>query len=121
MAAPVITTLLSPNPASGNQAADGNEGVLAVATSLSQGGTFKPKVDLSDVADGDIVELRGYDQANGASSLVQSWYVSFANAQSDPAPDLPITVATIGYKVTLKQTAGTDRTFQWSVLNLSGI
>jgi hypothetical protein len=120
MAGPIITTLLSPNPASGNQTADGSEDVLASATSLASSGIFLPQVDLSNMADGDIVEIRIYNQANSSSSLVQEVYVSFANAQSDVLPPLPALPATIGYKVTLKQTAGTDRTFQWSVLNLLG-
>jgi hypothetical protein len=120
MAGPVITTLLSPNPASGSQTADGIEDVLASATALSQGGTFLPQVDLSNMADGDQTEIRIYNQANSSSALVQEVYLSFANKQSDPLPPLPALPATIGYKLTLKQTSGTNRTYQWSVLNLNG-
>ncbi len=118
MAGPVITTLLSPNPASGNQTADGLEDTLASGTAVS--GTFMPRIDLSNMADGDIVEIRGYTKANGSGSEGQSWVVSFANKQTDVVPPLPATPTAEDYKVTLKQTAGTNRTYQWSVLNLNG-
>jgi hypothetical protein len=122
MPGPVITTLLSPNPASGNTTPSGlnTETTLASASNLSQGGTFMPQVDLSNMADGDILEVRIYNQANGSSSLVQQCYMSFANTAGDPLPPLPATLATVGWKLTISQTAGTARSYQWSVLNLNG-
>jgi hypothetical protein len=122
MAGPVITTLLSPNPASGNTtpSALNTETTLASATSLSQGGSFQPQVDLSNMADGDVTEIRVYNQANSSSSLVQQCYMAFANAQGDPFPPLPAIPAVIGWKLTVNQTAGTVRAYQWSVLNLYG-
>jgi hypothetical protein len=122
MSAPAITTLLSPNPASGNTTPAGlnTETTLASATSLSQGGTFLPQVDLSNMADGDVTEIRIYNQVNSGSSLVLQCYMAFGNAQGDPLPPLPAIPATIGWKVTVNQTAGTARAYQWSVLNLNG-
>ncbi|MGA8550321.1 MAG: hypothetical protein WB678_08795 [Stellaceae bacterium] len=122
MAGPAITTLLSPNPATGNISAltIGTETPLAAATSLSQGGTFLPQVDLSNMADGDVTEIRVYNQANSSSTLVEEICLSFANGQTDLMPPLPAVPATIGWKLTIKQTAGTARAYQWSVLNLNG-
>jgi hypothetical protein len=121
MSSPVITTLLSPNPASGSTTPTiGTETTLASATSLSQGGTFLPQIDLSNMADGDATEIRIYCQANASSSLVTQCYMAFANAQGDPLPPLPALPATIGWKVTINQTTGTARAYQWSVLNLYG-
>lgn len=121
MSSPIITTLLSPNPASGSTTpVVGTETTLASATSLSQGATFLPQIDLSSMADGDVAEIRIYGQANGSSSLVQQCYMAFANAQGDPLPPLPALPATIGWKVTINQTAGTARAYQWSILNLNG-
>ncbi len=122
MAGPVITTLLSPNPATGNTSAltIGTETTLASATSLSQGGTFLPQIDLSNMVDGDVIEIRVYNQANSSSSLVEEISLSFANAQIDLMPPLPAIPATIGWRLTIKQTVGTGRTYQWSVLNLNG-
>lgn len=121
MPGPVITTLMTPSPAAGNQTADGSEDVLAAASSLSQGGVFVPQIDLSNMQDGDVAEIRIYGQANSSSSLVQQVYLSFANKQSDPLPPLPATAAATAYKLTLKQTAGSNRAYQWSVLNLNGV
>ena len=123
MAGPAITTLLSPSPATGNTGAltIGTETILAAATSLSQAGTFLPQVDLSNMADGDVTEIRVYNQANSSSSLVEEISLSFANGQIELMPSLPAVPATIGWKLTIKQTAGTGRTYQWSVLNLNGI
>jgi hypothetical protein len=121
MAGPVITTLLSPNPASGSATPTlGAETTLASATALGQGGTFLPQVDLSNMADGDVTEIRIYNQANSLSLLVEEISLSFANGQTDLMPPLPATPATIGWKLTIKQTAGTARAYQWAVLNLNG-
>lgn len=122
MAAPVVTTLLTPNPADGTTSAltIGTETTLASATSLSQGGTFKPAIDVTNMADGDVVEIRGYTQATSGSSLVEDWFLSLGNGQTDLCPDLPETTSIYAYKLTIKQTAGTGRTFAWSVANMYG-
>lgn len=122
MAAPVTTTLLTPNPATGTTAAltIGTETTLASSTSLSQGGAFKPHIDLTNMADGDVVEIRGYNQATSGSVLVEDWVLSLANGQTDLCPPLPESTAVYAYKLTIKQTAGTGRTFAWSVTNMYG-
>ena len=89
MAGPVVTTLLSPNPAQGNQTADGSEDTLASSTSLGQGGTFQARINLSNMADGDILEIRYYDRANSSDTEGQALYISFANKQTDVLPPLP--------------------------------
>ena len=118
MAGPVITTLLSPNPASGNQTADGSEDTLASASAAS--GTFVLRVDTSNMADGDVTELRAYSKANASGSEVLCWYVSIANAQGEVLKYSPPIPTAEDIKFTLKQTAGTNRTYQWAVLNLNG-
>lgn len=121
MSSPVITGLLSPSPASGTTTPTvGTETALAFATSLSQGGTFQAQIDLSNMADGDVLEVRYYNQANGSSSLVQQAYMAFSNAQTDTCPPLPAVVAVNAFKVTINQTAGTARAYPWAVYNLYG-
>lgn len=121
MTAPIITTLLSPNPASGSTTpVVGTETTLASATSLSQGGSFQLQIDLSNMADGDVLEVRYYSQANSSSSLVQQAYMAFANTQGDPCPPLPAVPAVNAWKVTINQTTGTARAYQWAVYNLYG-
>lgn len=121
MSSPAITTLLSPNPASGSTTpVVGTETTLASSTSLSQGGSFEAQIDLSNMADGDVLEVRYYNQANSSSSLVQQAYMAFANAQADALPPLPAVPAVNAWKVTINQTAGTARAYQWAVYNLYG-
>ena len=119
MAGPIISLLLTPNPASGNITADGTEQTLASATAVS--GTFMPRVNLANMVDGDVVELRGYTKANGSDTEGLCWYLSFANKQSDVLPLLPTIATAEDIKITLKEipTAG-HHTYQWSVLNLNG-
>lgn len=118
MAGPVITTLLTPNPASGSQTADGLEDTLASATAAS--GTFLLKVDTANMADGDILELRAYTKARSTDTERQVAYISLANAQSDPLAFLGPIATDADIKFTLKQTAGTNRAYPWAVLNLNG-
>jgi hypothetical protein len=117
MAGPVITTLLSPNPASGTQTTDGSENSLASGTAS---GTYVLTLEANNMADGDTIEIRGYHKPGASSTKRQQFYLSLANAQSDPgfiSPPIP----TEGYvEFSIKRTAGTDRSYKWSVLNLNG-
>ena len=67
MAGPVVTTLLSPNPASGSLTADGNNNVLAGGYAS---GTYLPQVDLRNMAAGDVVEYRSWKRAYGSDGTV---------------------------------------------------
>jgi hypothetical protein len=119
MAGPVITTLLSPNPASGNLTADGTEQTLASSSSAS--GTFFPRVNLANMVDGDLVVITGYTKANGSDTEAQTWQISFVNKQTDIVPPLPVTITAEDYKITLKETpVSGHHTYYWSVLNLNG-
>ena len=60
MAGPATTTLLYPTPADGNLTADGNQHCIAGG---SASGTYLPKVNLTNMADGDITELAGFGRA----------------------------------------------------------
>ena len=119
MAGPVITTLLSPNPASGSATVVvGTEDTLASGTAS---GTYVLTLETINMADGDIVEVRGYDKPGGSSTSRLSFYYSLANAQSTPGHISP-PILTEGYVAfSIKQTSGTARTFNWSVLNLNGV
>lgn len=118
MTAPVITTLLSPNPASGNTTTDGTEQTLASAASAA--GIYQLLIDTTNMVDGDQIELRAYTKSNGSATEHQAYFASFANAQTDLVKmSLPIATAA-DIKFTVKRTAGTDRAYQWGVLNLCG-
>jgi hypothetical protein len=69
VAGPVITTLLSPTPASGSLTADGNSNAI---TGGSASGTFLPQVNLRNMAAGDVVEYRAWKRASGSDGTVTS-------------------------------------------------
>lgn len=115
---PVITTLLSPNPASGNTTTDGTEQTLASGTAAA--GTYQCLVDTTNMVDGDIIELRCYTKSNGSATEHQEFYASFGGAQGDAVKASPIIPTAADVKFTIKRTAGTDRAYQWGVNNLNG-
>ena len=67
MAGPATTTLLYPNPADGNLTADGSQNCIAGG---SASGTYLPKVNLTNMADGDITELAGFGRAYSGDGVV---------------------------------------------------
>jgi hypothetical protein len=69
MTGPVVTTLLYPNPASGNVTADGNSNAI---TGGSASGTYLPQVDLRNMAAGDVAECRCWKRAFGSDGPVTS-------------------------------------------------
>ncbi|HYD07796.1 MAG TPA: hypothetical protein VEC60_18820 [Reyranella sp.] len=116
MAGPVITTLLATNPASGNVTTDGTEQELTAGAAVS--GTFMLRLDTSNMADGDQIELRLYTKAG--STRRQAACYSLSNAQQDPVHLGPILPTAEDYRATIKRVAGTDRSYAWSILNLNG-
>ena len=102
--------------ASGTQAATvGTEHTLATSTT---GKTYVLVVDTGAMAAGDILELRIYTIVLAAGTERLAYIVVYAHAQSDPQKySIPVP-ANISFKATLKQTAGTGRSYPWSVLSL---
>lgn len=103
--------------ASGTQAATvGTEITLQTDTTV---GTYYYEVDLSAMAAGDIVELRIYTMTLAAGTLRQVWKSSFGPGlpvcQIAAAPSQP---SNQSIRVTLKQTAGTARSFPWKLLRI---
>lgn len=96
--------------ASGNQTADGLEDTLTSGTSA---GTYVLAVNCANMADGDTLELRIYGKANASDTEALIYFASFSNLQSSPLKlSIPV-AAPSDYKATLKQTAGSNRTYQW--------
>lgn len=84
----------------------------------SGGKTFVLVVDLANLANGDVVELRLYCKSRAADTLRVAYLATFAHAQGAPiAVSIPLP-AYHDFKATLKQTAGTGRAFPWDVLTL---
>ncbi|WP_433329973.1 hypothetical protein [Spirillospora sp. CA-294931] len=101
---------------SGTQTATINtEHELAVDTSNK---TYVLAVDTAALAAGDLLELRLYTKilAGGAERL--AYVASYQHAQGQPAVYSVPVPANVHLRATLKQVAGTARSFPWSLLAL---
>jgi hypothetical protein len=102
---------------SGTQAATvGTEHTLATDTTVA---TFYYEVDLTNMALGDIVELRIYTMTLAAGTLHVAWKSTYGPsppvAAIAPSPSQP---SDQSIRATLKQTAGTSRNFPWKLLRI---
>jgi hypothetical protein len=76
--------------------------------------TYAYELDTVNLANGDLIELRGYDMVDG-TNYRQMWKGTYQNIQINNAkPCQPMAVTTQA-KFTVKQLAGTGRAFPWSV------
>ena len=82
-------------------------------------GTYQLKVNLTNLANGDTVELRVYDKVRSGDAYTVVFLGTYANAQGTDGAEVvsPPLGSPNGAKFTLKQTAGTGRVFNWSVIN----
>lgn len=101
---------------SGTQTATvGTEHSLASPTTAK---TRQLVVDLTNLANGDAVELR-IKRKVLSTGTVRTWQMaSFAHAQSSPVVLSIPCPSPHGAEFTLKQTTGTGRSFDWSVETL---
>ena len=78
---------------------------------------FSGYVDLSNMKSGDRVELRVYVLVKTAAggAYVQYYASKYTGTQTYPLVYIPLYLSDIGWKLTLKQTSGTGKTFDWSV------
>lgn len=101
---------------SGAQAATvTTEHTLATVTDAR---VLQASVDITDLVNGatpDILEMRLYSKARTGDTerLVKVW--SFIGAQSELLWFSPPLISPHYYKLTLKQTQGTSRTFEWAI------
>lgn len=81
-------------------------------------GIYQLVVDLSNMVNGDEVELRVKHKVLSGSSAALEEYAIYVNAQDiDVVRSVPI--PSVDYiEFTLKQTVGTGRNFDWAVLKL---
>ena len=102
---------------SGTQAATiGTEHQLGNAITTS--GTYVLAVDVSSLANGDVLELRAKTKCKTGSASRQAYVATYAHAQTELnkySVPIPIDVEVV---FTLKQTAGAARSFDWNILAL---
>lgn len=93
----------------------GTETTLASDTNNASLAGF---VDCSNMVLGDILEIRIYAINLSGGSYQQVWKGTFQNAQISSLKALPPMPSDQGFRVTLKQTAGTGRAYGWKYLRI---
>lgn len=100
---------------SGTQTATiGTEHQLVAAD--TNNATFVALIDTTNLANGDVVELRIYTKVLSTGSLDLVWKGSYSNAQAIKVKQSPFVPSDQSLELTLKQTAGTGRAFDWKLL-----
>jgi len=107
MAAPTVV-------ASGTVTANGTEQTLHTTAT---GAHYSATVDLTNMATSDVTEIRIYKKVLTGSTLRQVDIYTFTDAQTNPNFYIPFVSCPFGYKLTLKQTSGSGKNYEWSVEN----
>lgn len=95
----------------------GTKHVLTTITA-DNAGVYCLMLDATPLSFGDYLELTIEVKVGSNTTLVQAYYQSYAHVQADPAKiSVPIPMP-FGGTFSLKQTAGTGRTFSWSLLHM---
>lgn len=71
-------------------------------------------VDLGNMAQDDDLELRVKEKVKSGGTQRLVFFATYADAQSEAFVSPPLQLKN-GWDVTLKQTAGTGRNFDWSI------
>jgi hypothetical protein len=76
---------------------------------------FSGYIDLTNMASGDTTILTVYVITKTAGSYITYYQATYSGAQTYPLIYFPPLPSDIGYKLTLKQTVGTGRSYDWRV------
>lgn len=74
---------------------------------------FSGYIDVTNMTTGDTVEVRVYTIVKTAGSYILYSLTTLVDAQTLNLYHIPSFPSDIGFKVTLKQTVGTARTYDW--------
>lgn len=104
--------------ASGTQTATISTEHTLNAGSFTSAKTYVLTVDLSNLANGDTVELRVKKKVLTGGTEKQIYLGTYSHAQLHAVVDSIPVRSEYSVSFTLKQTAGTGRNFDWAVLSL---
>lgn len=88
---------------------------LHTTTSLN---TYSLMVDTTNMVNGDVLELYIDVLYKSGGTARQTYMISYAHGQSDPGKISVPALAPYGATFSLKQTAGTGRSFDWCVISM---
>lgn len=107
----------------------GTTGTLTIGTETQLGSndtnnaTFVFQLDTTNLANGDLLEVRIYAKTLSGSNAItvgnnstQLWKGTYQHAQLNNQKVSPFIASDQALAVTLKQTAGTGRIFNWKLL-----
>ena len=103
---------------SGTQTATVNTEHTLRTTTTS--GTYVLVVNTTNMANGDVLELRIYTKPLSGSTSVVAYVAIYSNVQASVVKYSVPVPANNECKVTLKQTAGTGRSYEWVLLQIDG-
>jgi hypothetical protein len=78
-------------------------------------GVFQAFIDLNALAAGDEYEFKAYEKVRTGDTQRLVYAVSFRNAQATPVWASPTLILGIGWDMTLKKIAGSDRALNWRI------
>lgn len=78
-------------------------------------GIYQAFIDLSALAAGDTFEFKAYEKVRTGDTQRSVYSARFSRAQSTPVWASPSLVLGIGWDMTLKKIAGTDRAINWRI------
>jgi len=109
----VLDRILAPTaPIEGTLTADGTEQTVVEATGTLEF-NLDGYIDLSNLASGDTVVIREYMMIKSGGGYVKYAEESYSGVQSIPLLHIVTKPARYGLKITLQQTAGTYRSFDY--------
>lgn len=91
-------------------------GVETTLATDTTNGTFVLEVDVSNLVNGDLLEIRVYTITLNGGSLTQAWKGTYQHAQINNHKISPPVASDQSIKCTLNQQAGTGRTYAWKML-----
>lgn len=79
---------------------------------------FTGYIDLTNMASGDTVEIRVSLIVKTAGSYILYWLGTYVDVQTNPLIYIPTFPSDIGFKLTLKQTSGTVRNYDYRIYEI---
>ena len=100
----------------GTLTADGNEQTLGASRTDAK--TYVAQVDLTNMAAGDVVEIRAKVKVVSAGTERTLYRAVYSNAQAYAAVQTPPVPAPYQVTFTLKQRAGTNRNYDYALISM---
>lgn len=89
-----------------------------VPTSQTDDCLLQGWVDVGAMASGDAYQITLYEKVNaGTQRIVDQW--TLTDAQAKPAVVIPAVIVGDGWDLTVKKTAGSDRSIRWSLRKIT--